>query len=357
MNEDEESVSIDNCKTDDTPQIIEVGMSGLHPAIYIWYSPDFFLSSSVFISTWIALSCAVILFNKYLLHTAGFPFPIFLTTCHLTFATIVTRILSNTTNLLADLNTITMNQRLYMTTVVPLGLVFTISLVCCNVSYLYLSVSFIRMLKATSPVAVLLISILIKKQPHDAQVLAKVTVIVIGVIIVSYGEFDFVFVGFLFQAVGTIAEATRLVLAQRLLDGLRIGPLAALYYLAPICAILTGAACLIFEAKTMYVELFMNVGLHVLLLNAVAAFGLNVAAICLIGKTSSLVMCLSGVIKDILLITASILIWATPITSLQIFGYAVALGGLVCPSIRYTGKAHTLHSGFSTLFPRWRQSD
>jgi hypothetical protein len=40
-------------------------------------------------------------------------------------------------------------------------------------------------------------------------------------------------------------------------------------------------------------------------------------------------MTLCGVLKDILLVAASMLIWQTPVTGLQFFGYSVALGGLV----------------------------
>lgn len=50
---------------------------------------------------------------------------------------------------------------------------------------------------------------------------------------------------------------------------------------------------------------------------------------CQIGKTSSLVMTLCGVLKDILLVAASMAIWGTKVSGLQFFGYAVALCGLV----------------------------
>ena len=48
-----------------------------------------------------------------------------------------------------------------------------------------------------------------------------------------------------------------------------------------------------------------------------------------IGKTSSLVLTLCGVLKDVLLVLASVAIWGTTITGLQVFGYSIALGGLV----------------------------
>jgi len=48
-----------------------------------------------------------------------------------------------------------------------------------------------------------------------------------------------------------------------------------------------------------------------------------------IGKTSSLVLTLSGVLKDILLVFASMFLFGDPVTLLQAFGYSIALGGLI----------------------------
>jgi hypothetical protein len=42
-----------------------------------------------------------------------------------------------------------------------------------------------------------------------------------------------------------------------------------------------------------------------------------------------LVLTLSGVLKDILLVVLSVIIWSTPVSALQMFGYAIALGGLI----------------------------
>lgn len=40
-----------------------------------------------------------------------------------------------------------MNDRTYLRTVVPIGILYSASLVCSNAVYLYLSVAFIQMLK------------------------------------------------------------------------------------------------------------------------------------------------------------------------------------------------------------------
>jgi hypothetical protein len=48
-----------------------------------------------------------------------------------------------------------------------------------------------------------------------------------------------------------------------------------------------------------------------------------------IGKTSSLVLTLCGILKDILLVMCSMAIWGTQISLTQCFGYTIALGGLL----------------------------
>lgn len=54
-------------------------------------------------------------------------------------------------------------------------------------------------------------------------------------------------------------------------------------------------------------------------------------------------MTLCGVLKDVLLVGASILIWGTPVSGLQYFGYGLALCGLVY----YRLGAATIKAQFS----------
>lgn len=54
-----------------------------------------------------------------------------------------------------------------------------------------------------------------------------------------------------------------------------------------------------------------------------------------IGKTSAVVLTLCGVLKDIMLVAASMAIWGTPVTGLQFFGYSIALGGMVYYKLGY----------------------
>ncbi|TPX35295.1 hypothetical protein SmJEL517_g02359 [Synchytrium microbalum] len=295
--------------------ISNVNSSNMPPAFYI--------------AVWIGMSSAVILFNKYILYELKFPFPIFLTTCHMVFATIGTRLLHRYTNMMKDLQKVQMTREIFLRAILPIGVLFSISLMASNMAYLYLTVAYIQMLKATTPVFVLVIGYAFQTEQPDMVVLGKVMSIVVGVIIASYGEFEFVFIGFVFQAVGILSEASRLVMIQKLLSCYKMGPLVSLHCFAPVCAVTNFAAFLVLESKSLRWDHVNAVGLQVLLLNCLIAFGLNIAVVFLIGKTSSVVMTLSGVLKDIILIVASVLLWATNISVSQIFGYGIALIGLV----------------------------
>lgn len=59
--------------------------------------------------------------------------------------------------------------------------------------------------------------------------------------------------------------------------------------------------------------------------NAGCAFCLNIAVVFLIGCASSLVLTLSGVIKDILLVFGSVLLLGSTVTFTQLVGYGIAL--------------------------------
>lgn len=184
--------------------------------------------------------------------------------------------------------------------------------------------------------------------PVNYKTLGNVSIIVLGVIIASFGEIKFVLVGFLFQLGGIVFEATRLVMVQRLLSSAeyKMDPMVSLYYFAPVCAVMNGLVALFLEFPRLTMDHIYGVGIWVLLANAMVAFLLNVSVVFLIGKTSSLVMTLCGVLKDILLVAASMFIWSTPVTGLQFFGYSLALVGLVYYKLggdkirEYTGQAN-----------------
>ena len=70
-----------------------------------------------------------------------------LTTWHLVFATIMTQTLARTTTLLDARKNVKMTGHVYLRAIVPIGFLFSMSLIFGNLTYIYLSVAFIQMLK------------------------------------------------------------------------------------------------------------------------------------------------------------------------------------------------------------------
>jgi len=120
--------------------------------------------------------------------------------------------------------------------------------------------------------------------PVNLKVLLNVSVIVIGVIIASFGEIKFVFIGFLFQIGGIVFEAIRLVMVQRLLSSseFKMDPLVSLYYFAPVCAVMNGVTALFLEVPKLTMDHLYNVGILTLIANALVAFLLNVSVVFLV---------------------------------------------------------------------------
>ena len=58
----------------------------------------------MYIVFWISISCTMIIFNKAVIDTLNFPYPMFLTTWHMCLATFLTQVMSRTTNMLPSVS-------------------------------------------------------------------------------------------------------------------------------------------------------------------------------------------------------------------------------------------------------------
>ena len=151
------------------------------------------------------------------------------------------------------------------------------------------------MLKAFTPVAVLIFSFIAGLEQPSYMEVGIVGIICVGVAVTSVGESFFSWTGFTFQSLGILAESSRLVMTNLLMKQLRLDPLSSLYYIAPPCAVLTGLACLIFESSDLPFERMQTTEFAmIMIINGMVAFTLNVAVVLLMSNTSALVLTLAG---------------------------------------------------------------
>ena len=185
------------------------------------------------------------------------------------------------------------------------------------------------MLKAFTPVAVLVVSFCTGLEKVTFLEVLIVTVICTGVAIASVGETNFSWIGFIFQSLAICFESSRLVLTNILMKQLKLDPLSSLYYIAPLCLCFILPAHLYFEFSKLPWDVMLTTKFAgVMLASGGVAFSLNVAVVVLISNTSALTLTLAGIVKDILLVFLSIAIFNSPVTPLQYFGYGIALIGL-----------------------------
>ncbi|KAK8001835.1 triose-phosphate transporter family-domain-containing protein [Apiospora marii] len=280
----------------------------------------------------------------------------------MTFATLATQFLARTTTLLDNRYSVKMTRPFYLRAVVPIGLLYSGSMVCSNLVYLYLNVAFIQMLKAASPFSTLVIAWMWGQEHPTTLMILKILVIVLGVLVASAGEIHFSWIGFSYQLGGLIFESVRVVMIQALMSGSgdddaaagrrNMDPLVSLYYYAPVCAVTNLFVAWATEWPTFAWSDLAGVGPWMLVLNGLVAFLLNVSSVMLIGKTSGLVLHLTGILKNILLVVASVFIWGTAIAPVQILGYGTALTGFVF----YKSSWSDLKAGYSSWSARLRAS-
>ncbi|GAQ82059.1 Nucleotide-sugar transporter family protein [Klebsormidium nitens] len=264
------------------------------------------LLSYLYVSIWIVLSAAVILYNKYILDRKmyNFPYPLTLTMFHMAFCSSLAFLIIRVFKWVEPIG---LTREQYMESVVPIG-----------------------MLKALMPVAVYSIGVVFKKEVFSVETMANMLGISVGVAVAAYGEIRFDVFGVILQLGAVATEATRLILVQILLTskGLKLNPITSLYYISPACLAFLTIPWVFIEMPRLQQIAMWRFDPFVFLSNASVAFGLNLAVFLLIGKTSALTMNVAGVVKDWLLIAISWFQFKDPVTSTNLFGYSLAFLGV-----------------------------
>lgn len=285
--------------------------------------------SYTYVAIWIFLSFTVIVYNKYILDRKmyNWPFPISLTMIHMTFCSSLAFLLVKVLKLVEP---VAMSRDVYLSSVVPIGALYAFSLWLSNSAYIYLSVSFIQMLKALMPVAVYSIGVMFKKESFRGETMANMMSISFGVAIAAYGEAKFDAWGVTLQLGAVAFEATRLVMIQILLTskGISFNPITSLYYVAPCCLVFLSIPWILVEYPILRDSSSFHLDWFIFGTNSICAFALNLAVFLLVGKTSALTMNVAGVVKDWLLIAFSWSVIKDTVTPINLFGYGLAFLGV-----------------------------
>ncbi|KAF5834059.1 hypothetical protein DUNSADRAFT_9409 [Dunaliella salina] len=170
---------------------------------------------------------------------------------------------------------IDMGFSFYFTNVVPIAGLFSGTLWLGNAAYMYLSVSFIQMLKAVMPIVVYAVGVLMSTEKFTLGVSLNMVVVVTGVLIASHGELLFSAIGVVLQCSSIVTESFRLVLIQILLQrrGIKLNPITTLFYVSPACFVFLSFPFVLLELPKMMNDERLVIKPALLLGSAFTAFG------------------------------------------------------------------------------------
>ncbi|KAL6529773.1 hypothetical protein OROGR_015396 [Orobanche gracilis] len=284
-----------------------------------------------YILIYIALSSGQIFFNKWVLSSKeiNFPYPLGLTLLHMVFSSVLCFMLTKVFKVMKVEEGMTLD--IYISSVIPIGAMFAMTLWLGNTAYLYISVAFAQMLKAIMPVAVFILGVLAGLEVMSCRMLLIMSVISFGVLVASYGEMEINWIGVVYQMGGVVGEALRLIFMEIFVKrkGLKLNPISVMYYVSPCSALCLLIPWIFLEKPKMDAEGTWSFKPLMLTLNSLCTFALNLSVFLVISHTSALTIRVAGVVKDWVVVLLSAFLFAdTKLTLINIFGYAIAIAGV-----------------------------
>ncbi|GER33619.1 ubiquitin carboxyl-terminal hydrolase [Striga asiatica] len=274
-----------------------------------------------YILLYIALSSGQIFFNKWVLSSKemNFPYPLGLTLLHMVFSSVLCFMLTKVFKIMKVDQGMTMD--IYITSVIPIGAMFAMTLWLGNTAYLYISVAFAQMLKAIMPVAVFILGVLAGLEVMSGSMLLIMSVISFGVLVASYGEIEINWIGVVYQMGGVVGEALRLIFMEIFVKrkGLKLNPISVI----ALCLLIPW---IFLEKPKMDAQGTWSFKPLMLVLNSLCTFALNLSVFLVISHTSALTIRVAGVVKDWVVVLLSALLFAdTKLTLINLFGYAIVI--------------------------------
>ncbi|KAL1528360.1 hypothetical protein AB1Y20_009713 [Prymnesium parvum] len=286
------------------------------------------LLTVVYCVAYLLVGPALILTNKQILKDIGFGYPMMVSGIGQASSAIGAAVVIRVLRLQPLTQAHQVRWSFFVRNMGVVGAATAASLCFGNAGYLYLTVSFVQILKAFTPVFVVAMLFCTGVETPSKRVCFAVLMICVGTSIASAGEAHFDALGLLIMLCAETCEAIRLVLTQKLLNNLKFPAMEGLYYMAPICTIWMWGLASVIELPTVLRNgHFALVQLHpfTFFWAMFLGFAVNVASFLVIKRTSSVMLKLMGTARNAGLVLFSAIFLEETITTTQAFGYGVCL--------------------------------
>ncbi|XRB24177.1 sugar phosphate transporter domain-containing protein [Pseudoscourfieldia marina] len=232
--------------------------------------------------------------------------------------------------------------------VVPLGFVSALTLYTGNAAYLYLSVGFVQMLKAFTPVLTMFLLWICELENITPRLAVATVVIAAGTAMAAKAEPRINLQGLAYMLTSMVGEAAKMVLTQSLLtktNGSKSSStpktatgwsyqqanryLDTLGSSSFVTSAFLGIGAHVYEADGLYralPNLFLAKPMYTVVKSSLAFF-VNLSQLAALSLCGSLVLKVAGCVKSALLVYLGWLLFNEEVSAQGIFGYGVSLVG------------------------------
>ena len=297
---------------------------------------------------WSLVSGLIIILNNWVMHYDGFPFPIALSATGPLLSWVVSAVLVASGHTRLERH---MTFKTWMKQVFPIGFFTAVTYATGNELYLYMSVSFIQMMKSMSPIVVLFLLVAFKLDVLTTPKLVAVATMSAGMLVACHAEPSFNLIGLALMVVGEAAEAMRMVFFQQLLGVAQFGLIEGLFYTCPANFFFLCIGVAVFEEGEIkkpenYERVLRNPGPYL----CISALGFLVILTTLgvIQTCGSLTFKAAGQVRNIGIIIVSMAVFGDRVTVTQAVGYAInVVGFCVYQVVKTREDLHNLREEFA----------
>jgi len=208
---------------------------------------------------------------------------------------------------------------------------------CSNLSLVTISTSFYTFLKSSSLIFVLIVGVITFVEPLSANIVSTVTLVAVGMFLMSYGELHFAVAGAALVIASEVFAAFRWIVTQMLVQDGNLDAMTAVLYMAPASALTLVpivAARELQDVRDIPAWMheqggFARLSLLFFIFPGILAFLLLVIEVQLVMETSSLTMTIFGNLKSVITVLFAMAVFGDHVTVLQWVGMLVVCVGML----------------------------
>lgn len=324
--------------------------------------------NTCFILLWFTFATVLSVYNKWMfsLDHFGFPYPLFVTTIHMTIQFLLAAALRFIYPRRYRPET-RPNLQSYGTKAVPAAISTGVDIGLSNVSLKTITLSFYTMCKSSSLIFVLIFAFLFRLEKFSLPLVAVILVIFGGVLLMVASETSFVLSGFILVMTASVCSGLRWSLTQLLMRDKNMGmdsPAAAIFWLSPIMGITLAIISILWEGwdRVFSTPFFDSLAstiktIMMLTLPGFLAFCMVMSEYYIIQRAGVLPMSIAGIAKEVSTITISAWFFGDELTPLNITGVAITTCGIALFTYHKYRKTVDSHVALDTLDNTIRADD